>query len=67
MRNLYLVFRRLADHGLNLSAQKCALFRPEVDYLGHRLGREGIRPLHSNIQAIAEYPRPKVYFFVKVL
>ena len=50
--NLELVFQRLEQHGLKLSAQKCALFRSEVEYLGHQLSREGIKPLNSNVEAI---------------
>ena len=41
-----------------LGAQKCALFQSEVEYLGHQLSQEGIKPLHSNIKAITDYPRP---------
>ena len=57
--NLDLVLGRLAEHGLKLSADKCSLFQPEVDYLGHRVGRHGIKPLAKNVQAIVDYPRPK--------
>ena len=56
--NLGMVFDRLAQHGLKLSAEKCALFRSEVDYLGHRVGRHGIQPLQKNVEAIVQYPRP---------
>ena len=58
-QNLDMVLGRLADHGLKLSAEKCSLFQPEVDYLGHRVGRYGIKPLQKNVQAILEYPRPR--------
>ena len=57
--NLQLVFGRLAQHGLKLNAGKCSLFRKEVEYLGHMVGREGIKPLGKNIKAIVEYPRPQ--------
>ena len=59
VQNMQMVFSRLAQHGLKLSAAKCNLFRPEVEYLGHVVGREGIRPLNRNVKAITEYPRPE--------
>ena len=58
LSNLELVFSRLSMHGLKLSAQKCSLFRSEVEYLGHLVGREGIKPLGNNIKAVMEYPVP---------
>ena len=58
LRNLDDVLCRLKAHGLKLGAKKCALFRSEVDYLGHCLGRNGIKPLNKNVKAIDEYPRP---------
>ena len=59
LRNLNQIFARLETHGLKLSAQKCSLFRSEVDYLGHVVGRDGVRPLDKNVEAISQYPRPK--------
>ena len=59
MQNVQLVFTRLAQHGLKLNSEKCKLFQGEVEYLGHTVGREGIKPLDKNIQAIVEYPQPK--------
>ena len=58
LRNLESIFSRLDSHGLKLSAQKCSLFQSEVDYLGHLVGRNGIKPLQKNVQAIIDYPRP---------
>ena len=56
--NMQLVFTRLAEHGLKLSATKCSLFRSEVEYLGHIVGRDGIRTLDKNVKAITDFPRP---------
>ncbi|MEL7426338.1 MAG: reverse transcriptase domain-containing protein, partial [Bacteroidota bacterium] len=58
LKNIRLVFARLASHGLKLNARKCTLFRSEVEYLGHVVGRDGIKPLNKNVQAILEYPQP---------
>ena len=57
--NLNEVLNRLTAHGLKLNASKCALFRAKVDYLGHEISSEGIRPLQTNIHTILEFPLPK--------
>ena len=59
LRNLDGVLSRLGLHGLKLAAAKCELFRSEVKYLGHVVGRNGIRPLTSNVDAIVNFPQPK--------
>ena len=58
LSNLECVFSRLSEHGLKLSVDKCAFFKTEVSYLGHMVGRDGIKPLESNVRAILEFPRP---------
>ena len=59
LRNLQEVFARLAKHGLKLNASKCELFKQQVDYLGHEITQEGIKPVKTNIKAILEYPKPR--------
>ena len=41
--NLDQVFGRLRQAGLKLSPEKCTLFVTEVAYLGHVIGREGVK------------------------
>jgi hypothetical protein len=43
IETLDLVFTKLRKHGLKVKGKKCALFRPEVKYLGHVLSAEGCR------------------------
>ena len=57
--NLDKIFKRLSEHGLKVNPSKCSLFRTEVDYLGHKVGSDGIRPLDTNVAAINDFPRPK--------
>ena len=33
--------------------------KKEVEYLGHRLSGEGIKPLQSKVEAIEKAPRPR--------
>lgn len=37
------VFQRLADQNWHLKAKKCALFLPEVDFLGHVVSADGVK------------------------
>lgn len=55
LRNLNDVFVRLSRHGLKLNANKCEFFLEKVNYLGHEVTQEGIRPLGTNIQSIKEF------------
>ena len=59
LAHLDTVFSRIAKAGLVLKKEKCQVACEAIDYLGHRISREGIRPLESNTRAIDEFPRPK--------
>ena len=38
------VLTRLEDAGFKLKLEMCALIQPDVEYLGHHISAEGIRP-----------------------
>ena len=59
LENLELVFKRLREHGLKLSTKKCTLLRDKVQYLGHELTREEIKPAEGLVDAICSLPEPK--------
>lgn len=65
LRNLEEVFSRLLDHGLKLSVKKCQLFRESVNYLGHVLTRDGVKPSDHNVKALMSLPIPKTVRDVK--
>lgn len=52
------VFERFRKANLKLKPAKCRLACSQVQYLGHEISAEGIRPLSSKITAIAEFPTP---------
>ncbi len=52
------VFKRLQDHGFRLKEDKCQLGMAEVEYLGHQIGQNGIRPLSHKVTAIVNAPTP---------
>ena len=58
LKILKAVFERLVKYNVNLNKMKCKFFQ-EVQYLGHQLCAEGIRPLQNKVEAIVGAPRPK--------
>ena len=52
LENLRAVFIRLRENHLKLKAKKCELFKQKVDYLGHEISHEGIRPTPRKIISI---------------
>ena len=52
------VLQRLEQHGLVLNGEKCVLGAATVDYLGHRVSAQGIRPLPERVEAVQQYPQP---------
>ena len=38
---------------------KCEFFRTEVEFLGHMVGRDGVRMMEDKVKAIADWPEPK--------
>ena len=59
MSRLSLVLDRVRQAGLKISPKKCDLFKKEVAFLGHIVGKEGISTDPKKIEAVSEWPRPK--------
>ena len=56
--HLKLVFERFRDYGVVLHPSKCELGKPSLEFLGHIVDKDGIRPLDSKIAAVRDFPRP---------
>ena len=52
------LFDRFRSANLKLQPDKCDFLRMEVAYLGHIIGREGVKPNPAKINAIRKFPRP---------
>ncbi len=52
------IFTRLRDANFHLRIEKCHFFCREVEYLGHHISAEGIRPLKNKLAAVAELIPP---------
>ena len=59
IENLELVFDRLRAANLTLKPKKCELFRTEVEYLGHEVTQEGIRPCEKKVKVLEDWKLPK--------
>ena len=59
LENLAEVLNRLEKYGLRGRLSKCQFFQDSVEYLGHEISQEGIRPLEKKVEAIKQAPTPK--------
>lgn len=59
VKNLERVLERLRDAKLTIKMEKCIFFKEQVDYLGHVISKEGIRPQPIKIAAIQNIPIPQ--------
>ena len=58
LKHLTVVFDRLRNEGLKLKPRKCEFCKFEVNYLGHVISSEGLKPDPSKLEAIQNYPIP---------
>ena len=59
LRNLNEVLARLEILAFRLKRHKCVFLLPSVDYLGHTITADGIKPNAEKVQAIKGAPRPR--------
>ncbi|CAH4009663.1 unnamed protein product [Pieris brassicae] len=53
------VFERFSQFGLSINLSKCCFGKSDIEFLGHTVCKNGIRPLDSKIEIIKNYPKPK--------
>ena len=58
LKQLRSVFEKLDEAGLRLKPGKCEFFRPQLEYLGHVVSKEGIETNPKKMAAIVNWPRP---------
>lgn len=59
LSNLEAVLKRLSERGMRLKLSKCDFFRDELQYLGHVITKDGVRPTDEKLVAITNAPTPK--------
>jgi hypothetical protein len=52
------VLEVLRKEKLYAKESKCELFKTEVEFLGHHVGRDGVRMMEDKVKAVAEWPVP---------
>ena len=53
------VLSTLSVYGVKIKATKCTWFQQEVEYLGHVIGRDGIKKAEKFVEKIRDFPRPE--------
>ena len=59
LRTLEDVLKKLESAGVKLKRGKCSFLLPSVEYLGHHISAEGLRPTKEKVRAIADAPAPQ--------
>ena len=58
-RDLRQLFHALRRFGLVLNASKCVFGAREIEFLGHHVSAQGIRPLPDKVEAVRRFERPR--------
>ena len=48
----------LRESKLYAKESKCEFFKEEVEFLGHMVGRNGMRMMEDKVKAVQEWPTP---------
>ena len=59
MDHLSQVFRALREANLKIKLKKCYFTLPNIHFLGHVVGRDGIKPDPEKIEKVKNYPVPR--------
>ena len=52
------VLQLLEDTGIKLNLAKCSFLKGKLEYLGHEISGDGVRPGENKIQAVGNFPSP---------
>jgi len=53
------IFERLRQFELKIEPDKCEFLKTELNYLGHVMTSEGVKPDPQKVEAFCEFPTPK--------
>lgn len=59
IKKLQAVLDQLKKFNLTLDPKKLQIIKPEIEYLGYKISKNGFSPSDKNIQKINEFPKPK--------
>ena len=52
------VLQKVSEAGLHLKPSKCVFAAEEIEYLGHTLTTEGVKPNSGKVEAVKSFPKP---------
>ena len=58
LRHVEAVLSAVQKAGLKLKPKKCAFAMQQIEFLGHVVSKEGIRPDPAKLRAVADFPPP---------
>ncbi|XP_018361218.1 PREDICTED: uncharacterized protein LOC108759968 [Trachymyrmex cornetzi] len=58
-KDLRQVFQRLQDAGITINPAKCRFGQKNIQFLGHEISSEGIKPLPDKVNAIINFTQPE--------
>ena len=58
LENLQDTFAALRKNGLHIKDSKCSFATEEITFLGHKVAREGVEPLHSKVEVVQKWLAP---------
>ena len=58
LTHLEQVFKRLREANVRLKPSKCHFVKPQVEYLGHVVSKDGLSPNPDKIKAVRDFPIP---------
>ena len=58
LHHLELVFQRLREVDLKLKMEKCSFLKKHIQYLGHIVSGDGLKPVPEKLSSIQQMPRP---------
>lgn len=59
LHTLHQVLQRLEKHGVRLQRAKCSFLQNSVEYLGHKVDKQGLHTTDSKVEAIVKAPSPR--------
>ena len=58
LQYLEMIFQRLTEADLKLKMEKCSFLKKHIQYLGHIVSGEGIKPVPAKLSSFQKMPHP---------
>lgn len=65
MEHLRILFQRLREYGLCVNLAKWEFLKTEIEFVGHIITTDGIRPKPDKVETINNFPKPTMVYQLK--